>query len=190
MIMIEVVPYRPQWSLEFTALAGDLRRVLGDAALRIDHIGSTAVTGLCAKDVIDVQVTVKSLEPSIAQRLIAARYVAPPGVWQDHSPADEPAASGAWAKLLFRESVGERRANIHIRTKGSPNQRYALLFRDFLRSHGATAIAYGQLKMRLASTLARDDDYPDVKDPATDLIYFAARDWARHSRWELPPPDA
>ena len=58
--MIEIVEYREQWPAEFRAIAGDLRRRLGPLALRIDHIGSTSVPGLAAKDRIDIQVTVAS----------------------------------------------------------------------------------------------------------------------------------
>lgn len=52
--MIRIVPCRPAWPAEYAALAADLRAALGPLALRVDHIGSTAVPGLAAKDVIDV----------------------------------------------------------------------------------------------------------------------------------------
>ena len=53
--MVEIVPYRPEWPEEFAALAARLRSVLGPEA-RIEHIGSTSVPGLAAKDVLDVQI--------------------------------------------------------------------------------------------------------------------------------------
>jgi len=59
--LIVIAPYDPQWPLEFQRLGDPLRTALGDLALRIDHIGSTAVPGLSAKDVIDVQITVSTL---------------------------------------------------------------------------------------------------------------------------------
>jgi GrpB-like predicted nucleotidyltransferase (UPF0157 family) len=55
--MVAISPYREAWPAEFTRIAESLRRVLGARALRIDHIGSTSVPGLAAKDRIDVQVT-------------------------------------------------------------------------------------------------------------------------------------
>ena len=72
---------------------------------------------------------------------------------------------------------------------GRANQRYALLFRDYLRTHPTTAAAYAELKRRLAQNLADPDTYPDVKDPAVDLIYFAAEEWAAATRWNPGPSD-
>jgi len=59
-----------------------------------------------------------------------------------------------------------------------------LLFRDYLRAHPATAAAYAELKRRLAAGLADPASYPDVKDPAVDLIYLAAEEWAAAAGWE------
>ena len=77
-----------------------------------------------------------------------------------------------------------------MRVQGRANQRYALLFRDFLRTHPATAAAYGELKRQLAQHLADIQTYTDVKDPAVDLIYFAAEDWAAATGWQPEPPNA
>jgi GrpB-like predicted nucleotidyltransferase (UPF0157 family) len=60
---IEIVPYDERWPDEFAGLAAPLRAALGTLALRIEHIGSTAVPGLAAKDLIDIQVTVATLAP-------------------------------------------------------------------------------------------------------------------------------
>jgi GrpB-like predicted nucleotidyltransferase (UPF0157 family) len=57
-------------------------------------------------------------------------------------------------------------------------------FVQSLRRNRHVAAAYGALKRRLASSLVDDDDYPDVKDPAVDLIYLAAEQWAAQSPWE------
>jgi len=57
-----VVAYRPYWVEEFARIAGRIRDLVGPAAIRIDHIGSTAVPGLGAKDVIDLQITVGDLD--------------------------------------------------------------------------------------------------------------------------------
>jgi len=61
---IIIVPYDPAWPALFRQIGGRLREALGDVALRIDHIGSTAVPGLAAKPIIDVQVSVAALEPT------------------------------------------------------------------------------------------------------------------------------
>ncbi|MEV4059890.1 GrpB family protein, partial [Nonomuraea dietziae] len=61
--LIEIMDYDPVWQTEFATIGTALRRALGDGALRVDHIGSTSVPGLAAKSVIDIQISVRSLEP-------------------------------------------------------------------------------------------------------------------------------
>ncbi|MEO3875732.1 GrpB family protein [Nonomuraea sp. B12E4] len=63
---VEIVDHDPAWQERFAALGTALRGALGDVALRIDHIGSTSVPGLAAKPVIDLQISVRSLEPTAA----------------------------------------------------------------------------------------------------------------------------
>ena len=184
--MIEIVEYRADWMVEFQQIAETLRHVLRESVLRIDHVGSTAVPLLCAKDIIDVQVTVAALEPKIAGKLLAAGYTTHPDIKQDHVPPGYEGSDGDWIKFFFMQPNGQRRVNIHVRQAGRPNQRYALLFRDFLRANRPTATAYGELKRRLASSLSNDEAYPEVKDPAVDLIYFAAEQWAAQTGWRLP----
>jgi GrpB-like predicted nucleotidyltransferase (UPF0157 family) len=74
---IEIVAYDVAWPALFRHEAARFREVLGPVALRIDHIGSTAVPGLAAKPVIDVQIAVASFEPLDAFRapLEALGYV-------------------------------------------------------------------------------------------------------------------
>jgi GrpB-like predicted nucleotidyltransferase (UPF0157 family) len=182
---LEIVAYRCSWPLEFAVIRDRLRTALGMQALRIEHVGSTSVSGLAAKDIIDVQVSVASLNDSIAQALSAAGCRREPAITGDHVPPGAPASADDWRKLFFFEAAGERRANIHVRRAGSPNERYALLFRDYLRAHPVVAAAYAELKRRLSRALAVVDDYADVKDPAVDLIYLAAEQWASASSWVL-----
>jgi GrpB-like predicted nucleotidyltransferase (UPF0157 family) len=188
---VTIVEYKPAWAAEFEAIASELRLALGAGATRIDHIGSTAVPGLPAKDIIDVQVTVRSLDGDASERLLAAGF-APHGqpLRQDHVPHGCDARQDDWCKLYFKQRPGARRCNIHVRQDGRPNQRYALLVRDFLRADVPTAQAYGELKRRLASALADPDAYPDVKDPVSDIIYLAAERWASASAWQLAPADS
>ncbi len=82
--MIEIVEYNPRWPEEFMLIGTSLRRALGALAVRIDHIGSTAVPGLAAKDVIDVQVTVAELDAdAIVPALASLGYR-----WRDHIDGD------------------------------------------------------------------------------------------------------
>jgi GrpB-like predicted nucleotidyltransferase (UPF0157 family) len=188
--MLEIIAYQERWPLEFREIAADLRTGLGVFALRIDHIGSTSVPGLAAKDVIDIQITVAALDAAIKIRMNALGYTQPEGVWQDHCPATVNAPKSAWEKWFFNSPEGQRRTNTHVRVQGRANQRYPLLFRDYLRTHIGTAGAYAELKERLAAHLADQDTYPFVKDPAVDLIYFAAEEWAATTGWQPGESDA
>lgn len=143
------------WAEEFQMLGDRLRACLGDLALRIDHVGSTSVPGLAAKDVIDVQVTVRVLEADpLRAALERAGFVHVPTNPGDHRPAGaqqpDQDDDGNWQKLFFRPKTG-RPVNVHVRVLGRANQRYALLFRDYLRAHPMAAAGYAELKQRLAS---------------------------------------
>ena len=188
--MIDIVPYKSGWPLEFREIAERLRQGLGDLALRIDHIGSTSVPGLDAKDIIDVQITVGALDARVAAAMAAIGYILPERVWRDHRPPYQAGPDADWEKWAFIEPAGQRLTNTHVRVQGRANQRYALLFRDYLRAHPATAEAYAELKRSLAKHLADSHMYPEVKDPAVDLIYLAAEEWASAVHWEPGPSDA
>jgi GrpB-like predicted nucleotidyltransferase (UPF0157 family) len=193
MVAIEIVDYRSSWPEEFRQVGASLRASLGPSALRINHIGSTSVTGLSAKDVIDVQVSVASLDldQPARQGFETAGYPLYDDVWTDHLPAGASLDAGAWTKRMARPVTDKRRTNVHVRVAGSPNERYALLFRDYLRAHPPAAATYGEIKRELASRHADDmDAYYTVKDPVCDLIMDAAEPWAVQSAWVLPVADA
>jgi GrpB-like predicted nucleotidyltransferase (UPF0157 family) len=188
--MVEIIPYQKTWPQEFQIIAVKLRKALGPLALRIDHIGSTSVPGLAAKDVIDIQITVLQLDDPVIQSMIAAGYQLSEQIGNDHIPPEFKGSTLEWQKLFFNPPAGQRRTNTHMRVSGRANQRYPILFRDYLRTHPATAKAYAELKKRLADHLAESETYPFVKDPAVDLIYFAAEDWAALNGWQMGPSDA
>lgn len=187
---VEIITYKESWPAEFQAIAARLRQGLGQLARRIDHIGSTAVPGLPAKDVIDIQITVAALDDRVSSALITLGYIRSQGIGRDHCPPGFVGPETGWEKWFFGSPEGQRRTHIHVRVDGRANQRYALLFRDYLRAHSATAQAYAELKRRLAQYLADPQTYPEVKDPAVDLIYFAAEDWAAATGWQPGPSDA
>ena len=188
--MIQIEPYKPIWREEFFALGRAIRQALGDLALRIDHIGSTAVPDLAAKDIIDIQVTAASLDPAIEQALNHVAYKRIEGITQDHVPPEAAMYADEWRKWLFKPTADQRPVNVHIRVSGRANQRYALLFRDYLRAHSATAQAYAQVKVALAKYHPDDTDaYYDVKDPVCDIIIGGAEEWAAAVQWGAGPTD-
>ncbi len=189
MSAITIVPYQPAWPGEFQKIGRMIREALREHALRIDHVGSTAVPGLAAKDIIDVQITVAGLEPAIKETLTAIGYLHRPHT-HDHLPPGHEGQDDQWTKWMFKSLDDGRRANVHVRIAGRPNQRYALLFRDYLRAFPTIAQAYAATKMALARRHPDDADaYYDVKDPICDLIIGSAELWARNSGWKPGPSD-
>jgi GrpB-like predicted nucleotidyltransferase (UPF0157 family) len=190
--VIEIVEYKPEWPEEFRRIAAALSEALGDLALRIDHIGSTSVPGLAAKDVIDVQVTVAALEPfdPLEAAFSAAGYSLLPEIVCDHRPPGAAGPDSDWEKRYARAPAEQRRTNLHIRVLGRPNQRYALLFRDYLRAHPAAAAAYAEVKRQLAAHHPEDiNAYVTIKDPVCDVIMSAAEEWAAATGWRIGAPD-
>ena len=176
---IVLVPYDPSWPEGFRRHALALRRLLGSTALRIDHVGSTAVPGLVAKPVIDIQVSVARLEPVEAYREPLER-----AGWRFR--ADNPDRS----KRYFREPATEARTHLHVRPLGSLDEQLTLLFRDFLRSHPEAGREYAREKERLATLYRNDRErYVDGKEPKVWEILRAAHDWAQASGWSAGPSD-
>jgi GrpB-like predicted nucleotidyltransferase (UPF0157 family) len=185
-VTVLIGEHRLEWEEEFEALAARLRVALGRLALRIDHIGSTSVKGLPAKDVIDVQVIVHSLEPfeDLAEAFARAGFTRRAGDWnlRDHRPAGWIGPASDWEKLVFSPAP-QRLSNVHVRVAGRANERYALLFRDYLRANAEARDAWAQFKIRLAEVVPDPNSYGQVKDPATDVLLIAAEEWARQTRW-------
>ncbi len=159
---ILIVAYRPEWADQFAVNTRGLRDALGTLALRIDHIGSTSVPGLAAKDVIDAQVTVRELTGELAPAFARAGYARRADITRDHRPPTATGPDADWAKQYYRPVDETRPIHVHVRRAGSPNGRYALLFRDYLRAHPLAAMAYAQVKTALGDW----DLYYDVKDPS------------------------
>jgi putative glutamine amidotransferase len=151
-----LAPYDPSWPLRFEEEAARILDVLGDVAVRIDHVGSTSVPGLVAKPVVDVQVAVPSLVPR-------DRYVEPLTRlgyrWVADPLSDE-------HEYFSRDEGGERAFQIHVCRSGGGWERRHLAFRDWLREHPDDAAAYGRLKQDLARRHPRDIyGYIDGKTP-------------------------
>ena len=187
--MITIHPYQSDWQNSFREIAALLHQKLGNKALRIDHIGSTSIPGLAAKNRIDIQITVSSFSDELITNFHDLGISRHKDIIHDHIPPGADNTSREWEKWLFVMRDGKYDANIHVRIQGRLNQRFAILFRDYLRCHPASAEAYAELKRRLADSLADPDSYADVKDPAVDLIYLAAEEWASFTGWVLGKPE-
>ncbi len=196
---LEVTPYQQQWITQFRETATGIRGALGDLAVRIDHIGSTAVAGLHAKPIIDIQLTVARLDTVsyCIAALTAQGFEHRPDTDSDRPPWWETQDPCQWRKQYFRRTTEAMpRVHLHVRESGRLNQRYALLFRDYLRASERARQAYGEYKLRLAevsghlSSPGGTGPYLDLKDPVLDLIADAAQRWALEINWHAGPTDA
>ena len=179
---IEIIPYQEIWQEQFQLAKEDLISTLGNICICIEHIGSTSVFNLASKDRIDIQVGVDEISKKRCE-LINSRVseLGFPKAYlsADHLPPNE-ADEQEWKKIYLKgvNSQWDFKANIHIRKVGAKNYNYALLFRDYLRNHPESAIAYARLKQSLAKHTRYDRDaYSEIKDPACDLIMINARNW-------------
>lgn len=185
--MIEIVEHREDWRSEYQRLATSIRNQMGDAEFTLHHIGSTAVSGLAAKDVIDIQLSLKDLSAVSEKAIETIGFEFVPNR-SDHCPPGMALPKSELQKRFYKCSI--RPANLHIREIGRFNQRYPLLCRDFLRSSPEAAEAYAEIKRELANHFAKDQSsYYAIKDPTFDLIMVAAEAWAVATDWAIPPED-
>jgi dephospho-CoA kinase len=178
-----LVPADPSWSEQATRIVNRLNTSCGHRALRIDHVGSTAVPGLDAKDVIDVQVTVESLDVAdeLGSALASAGYPRVESIVADVAHTDKEAL---WQKRFHASADPGRPTNVHLRVEGWPNQRFALLFRDWLRAEPDVRSEYLEMKQRSADAGHRTSgDYADAKEPWFADAYGRAMTWAERNGW-------
>jgi dephospho-CoA kinase len=174
-----VVTHQESWAAEGAGLVARLGRLLPDAE-GIDHIGSTSVPGLPAKDCIDAMVRVRSLSRTDFGAMRSEGFRERPEPWNQ----EEALGSGAYGKRVFAPPVGGRPVNIHVRETGSPTARYALLFRDYLRADSGARETWGAFKLRLAETATDIYSYGQIKATAQPLLMSLAEQWADANGWQ------
>jgi len=169
---IRIVAYDPEWPARAVAEIQRIRTELGDVALRLDHVGSTAVPGLAAKPIIDLQMSVAAIDPLDPYRKPLERlgylFVPDPDSPDFHffaKPADRP-----------------RTHHLHVCESGSEHERRHLAVRDFLRAHPDEAASYGALKGKVAAEHPEDRlAYIEGKEASMAALEARALAWARRS---------
>jgi len=192
--VIDVIAPDPSWADEGLTHARQIAQALGNLALRVDHVGSTAVPDLAAKDVIDIQAQVMDLDdPAIITAMTGAGWTHRADTEGDAPHADTPPQLGAddWRKLYFREPSQSRRIHVHVRRNGAAGARNMLLMRDFLREDFSARRDYGDFKIALALK-TRDDRlaYQAIKRPFISTVLRSAESWAELNHWAPGVPDA
>lgn len=183
---LAVVAYDRRWPGEFAVLSGQVQVALGPAAVRVMHVGSTSVPGLAAKDCIDIQAEVCTLDEDLITGCFSQiGFRLRPEPWN----RAEATPAGPYPKLVFAPPPGERASNIHVVQTGTPAARPKLLFRDFLRAHDAARDAWSDFKQHLAAMTSDLYQYGQAKAGPTQVLMIAAETWAHQTHWTPPRPN-
>ncbi|BDB42868.1 MULTISPECIES: dephospho-CoA kinase [Mycobacterium] len=191
-----LVPADPSWPEQASRILNRLKTTCGHRALRVDHIGSTAVPDLDAKDVIDIQITVESLDiaDELVEPLLAAGYPRLEHITQDAAKTDARSTVAdfdhsddptLWHKRIHASADPGRPTNVHIRVAGRPNQQFALLFVDWLKANPAVRADY--LEVKRAADAGGGGDiirYVTAKEPWFLDAYRRAWEWADTTGWK------
>ncbi|WP_376795922.1 GrpB family protein [Thermogemmatispora sp.] len=168
-----LVDYDPGWPLEYAAERQRLAEALSPWLVAIEHIGSTSVPGLAAKPIIDIMVAVGALSQAAhcIEPLHTLGYAYQPEV-ERFIPE----------RRYFRKLRGEQETHhLHLVEYDSPFWRRHLLFRDYLRSHPATAQEYARLKRELAVRFPEDvAAYTEAKTAFIRRVEAEAAHWSAH----------
>ncbi|AJY76202.1 GrpB family protein [Paenibacillus beijingensis] len=174
-----IEPYNEEWPAIFFELGKRIKEAIGDHAIRVDHIGSTAVPGLAAKPVIDVQISIRDINHfdlvKDGLETIGFRYI------QDNPDR---------TKRYFREQPGMRRTHIHVREHGSWAEQFNLLFRDYLRTHEKEREEYADLKKKLSLIFRNQrEQYVEGKTELIWNIMMKASKWSQEIGWKPDKAD-
>lgn len=143
---VQLAPYAEQWAQLFAVEQAHIRAALNELVLDIQHVGSTAVPGLCAKPILDIAVAVRSLAD-------VAACVAPLAQLGYAYLGDKPSTSG---HFFAKGDDSNRTHYLHFVAHDNPQWTDFLRFRDRLRADPAARDEYARLKQRLAARYAAD----------------------------------
>lgn len=159
MAEVLLVEYQASWPAQYRQVAAQLQRTLGRTAFTPEHIGSTAVPGLCAKPVLDILLGVPSLAEAEASMpaLVAAGFV--------YRPEHESLIPDR-RYFVCPAGASSLRVHLHAVVVDGTLWRQHLCFRDRLRDDAQLRQSYAALKRHLAVVHAHDKAaYTEAKAP-------------------------
>jgi len=176
----------PGWPAQADRLIARIRHALRPqlgAEADVSHIGSTAVPGLSAKNVIDLMLAVRTLDEAdaLAGALASAGLPRRLGEWVDNARG---VPGKTWPKRLHGSADPGQAVNLHVRVAGSPGWRFALLMRDHLRSVPAARDGYAAAKQVWQAQHPDRGSYAEAKEPWFDAEAEAAHEWAEQTGWQ------
>lgn len=185
---LTVLPPDPDWPAQAQRLLARLRRALGDRVLRADHIGSTSVPDLPAKDVVDLQVVVEDLSvldgAEARAALAQVGFLVPDRLWHDHDHQGPGSATASWPKKILGTGDPARVVHCHVRPLDSPAWRLSLLYRDWWRADTDERAGYADLKRTLVARGLTTTEYTEAKEPWFAQAAGRAEAWAGRTGWE------
>lgn len=147
---INIVPYNPNWPKLFNEEARFLKNKFPKIIKRIEHFGSTAVSGLSAKPVVDMLIEItshKDVKNNIVPYLESLGY--------DYFWRPEIDKPPMYAWFIKRNKQGERTHHLHFVRKDSKLWN-RLFFRNYLREFPKEAEKYGRLKTDISKRYPND----------------------------------
>ncbi len=166
---MRIVEYDPAWAESAATEMARIAAALGEGAVRVDHVGSTAVPGLAAKPIVDLQLAVAAIE---ARSL----YVGPlEGLGYLFAP--DPASPEF--HFFGLPAARPRTHHLHVCVAGSEHERRHLALRDYLRAHSDEVAAYAERKRELVARAPGDRlSYIEGKGPYVAALERRALAWA------------
>jgi GrpB-like predicted nucleotidyltransferase (UPF0157 family) len=167
---VRIVDYEPAWPALAAAELCAIEEALGDLAVRAEHVGSTAVPGLAAKPILDLQLSVEAIEPR-------DRYVEP---LERLGYLFVPAPESPDYHLFAKPPERPRTHHLHVCAAGSEHELRHIAVRDFLRAHSHEAARYAELKREVAARHPRDRlAYMEGKQDHVTALERRALAWAK-----------
>lgn len=160
---VVVLPYDEAWADRFAEIKTEIEAALGELAFRIEHVGSTAVPGLSAKPIIDLDVVIRD---SSAFHAAAAALEA---IGYQHE-----GDLGIAGREAFRYDGKDhlQKHHLYVCAQDSAELKRHLAFRDYLRTHPEAVCEYSRVKEEGAALYPYDiDGYIEHKTPFIRRIY-------------------
>ncbi len=167
---IRIVDYDPEWPVSAAAELLRIKERLGPVAARLEHVGSTAVPGLAAKPILDLQLSVPDIEQrdSYVEPLTALGYLFAP----------DPASPDF--HFFGKPRERPRSHHLHVCEAGSEHESRHLAVRDFLRAHRDEVASYAALKREVVARAPEDRlAYIDGKNAYVAALEARAVAWVR-----------
>ncbi len=162
---IRIDEYDDNWSATFKALQEGLMSVLRGVVLGIEHVGSTAVQGLPAKPIIDIDVIIEGDTdlPAVIDRLARLGYV-------------HEGDLGITGRHAFKAPDSAPAHHLYVCAQNNAELQRHLAFRDYLRTHPEVAQAYGALKREAAARVGNDRvAYTEAKRDFIEQVLLQVR---------------